>query len=301
MRCIRLAVAVVLVALALPAPALADPPSSAKALRDVTGTAAGQDMILASAGRFAQRGVHIDASSYRALRDETGYLVVGAGSAVTLETIDDPQSGKAMSAAVVLAGPVSTAKRAVEDTSSLAAVAPLAALSPSWQYNNYGCLSRYSFARGWMDECWWLYKVANDPSATQDFWALDVAATAHGDGFAIFGGIGQATMTVYPYKGTSPMSWFDWSPKGDTNGSCRTISASVAAKFGSTSVTLPASFTSCETIDITKYTTAGQFTESWVNCTVCFAMIGDREMEFQVSVAVPQGGKPIWGLYQWMY
>ena len=44
-----------------------------------------------------------------------------------------------------------------------------------------GCLARVQRGSAWMDVCWQAYRLLGDEDGTQDYYALEVSGTAHGE------------------------------------------------------------------------------------------------------------------------
>jgi hypothetical protein len=113
--------------------------------------------------------------------------------------------------------------------------------------------------------------------------------------FAITGGlyeIGDPWIYATRSASSPATTWHDWKPRQDTT-QCGSVNLSVSVN----SFPLSISGNQCETWDITKYATAGQFRNKWTE-GICQMQTGERSLEFTVAVRVAQGKVPTWS-FDW--
>lgn len=100
----------------------------------------------------------------------------------------------------------------------------------------------------------------------------------------------RASLWSAQHPNSSSMQWSDWSPRSDSKRNCGTVT--IGFTYGVASVNM--NFTQCDTWDITKYSTPGEFRNDWKGASIN----SEREVAYGVQVTVPKDGWPQWYLYQ---
>lgn len=179
----------------------------------------------------------------------------------------------------------STAPQPTHDTREAQAETTPNAIQASWQQVAQNCLARFAEQGSEMDSCYTLSKLSGDTDATKDFFTLNRWATGIDKLGTTLDGV---SIDVTRKSTSSPMTWVDWTPRGDIS-----LPVCNTSQFGITVAGIGYSkyFTVCETWDITKFVEAGKFKNTWLG-----HVDADREVQFMVSVSVPQNGWPIWEL-----
>jgi len=248
---------------------------------DITDTSRGQQAVARLADLSAQfgasTGVKLDRAAYQVVEGIAGdpNAIWVLPKASELPAIQTTPSGVSV---IVAAEPEATA-----ESTSAAAVVPLASKGIAWQ-SPY-CYSRYTEAVGWLDHCRQFAQVTYDGDSSRDHWVLKLYGTCKGNS----GWWMQRCQLASVKNGTTTQYWEDWSPKSDTSGGCRSISISVSA-FG---VGVSGNYTGCETSDITKGSAAGSFTSAWASSGVSQS---ERAVQSQIAVGVPNGQLPSYTL-----
>jgi hypothetical protein len=266
------------------APAIATARDTAPALpkgaSDITETAKGKQLIKEARKRFERQGHK--AGELRAVRDGSGVLIVP--NETRLVAYDRTvKNGKDLP----LLAPLTADDPAwVTESSGAAELAATAA--PSWSWVGNYCFSQTSDKFAVLDHCYTKYKLLNDGSSTSDWFALHRFGTAHNNSPWV---LNQARIRAYRYSGSS-QSWADWSPKSNwSGGTCSTTSVGITTPVGGLSY----SFDRCpEKVTFTKSANGSQpdYTQTWSG----MGTRGNREVRFEISVRVKQGGTATWTL-----
>ncbi len=141
-----------------------------------------------------------------------------------------------------------------------------------------------------MDSCYKLYKYSqsiSDGSSYKDLYAMFHYGTAKSSPDWI---LTRASLWSAQHPNSSSMQWSDWSPRSDSKRNCGTVT--IGFTYGVASVNM--NFTQCDTWDITKYSTPGEFRNDWKGASIN----SEREVAYGVQVTVPKDGWPQWYLYQ---
>jgi hypothetical protein len=158
----------------------------------------------------------------------------------------------------------------------------------SWNQVSAHCFPRKITGGSYIDACRRMFKLTNDGDTAKDYFQLQFYAT--GGQWTGFDQLTALGLLVQP-KTAPAQAWVDWSPRSDwSGGSCSTTNVGIS--YGAS---LSFSVQRCpETWDITKYATAGKFSEWWYDLG---GTGQDREVAFSVVVKVNQGTTPSWNFF----
>ncbi len=245
--------------------------ATARRTADVTDSALGRLLAAHARGRLAEVGEPVERGGLRVLRDDDGYLVVPRGTTVRAVP------GLATSAAGVTLAPVVGPERSATVGRQSAAV------SSAWVFAGGGCFERISDGWSWLDHCARIYRLIQDGDPQRDFYALQRYGTA---GANMPWVLKEAVLGSEPVESSPPMAWQDWNPRSDRSGPCQTITVRVTTPLAGVSQAVDR----CETWDITKGATGGDYSLEWSGC----ACAQDRAIAYVLSISVPQGTLPAW-------
>lgn len=241
---------------------------------DVSASPTGRALAAEVAARFTLRGLPTRPEDLRVIGlGVDGFVVVPIKSHVgddgSIRTLDASEAQWATTPAVVTAS--------------------------TWDPVADQCFARYhgGAPASYMDTCYHLDKLSNDGSASYDYYSLHVFATVSGS-TQFLERITSAYVSSVPFASPTQY-WFDWSPRGDSQGSCRTIGLGI-----SYIATVTYSHTACETWTLTKWADGGHFKEAWSGGNT----YGAREVAQMVGVKVVQGAWPQWTIpynFTWIY
>jgi hypothetical protein len=235
-------------------------PTAVAANPNLSATADGQRMTSEASARYTGKGIATKASDLAVYRLADGsFLVVPTGT--------------------------QRAGDGVTTASQSSASSGFAALASGWQLQDSACFSRYTQSRGWMDTCYHHHKLFGDGSSTYDYHELHLFATAS----SLYpGALKWAWIESNRASGSPTQSWYDWDPGADTNTNCHNLSVGVqVGAFG-----ISYGHDQCETWDITKYSTPGQFRNTWRGNVA----ESEREVAFDIASRVSQGSWAQWTL-----
>ena len=255
-------------------------PALPKGASDITDSPKGRKLIKEARERFERQGHK--AGELRAVKDGSGVLIVPRKTKLVVygRTVKDGQD-------LPLLAPLTADDPAwVTESAGAAELAEAAAASWKWVGNN--CFSQTSDTFAVLDHCYTKYKLSNDGSSTSDWYALHRFGTAHPNSPWV---LDQARIRAYRNGGSS-QAWADWSPKSNwSGGSCSTTSVGITTPVGGLSY----SFDRCpEKITFSKSANGTQpdYTQTWFG----MGTRGNREVRFEISVRVTQGGTATWSL-----
>jgi hypothetical protein len=259
-------VALIAVAAALsrPSDTLAGGGASEPATADVTNTVLGHELRAQASERLRALGPGGDERRWRVFRDRNGYVVVPR----------NVEMARNNGNVVPVLRPVGVRSAATRE---------VAATTPSWSFAGGGCFERISDGWSWLDHCARIYRLTQDGDSLRDYYALQRYGTA---GSNMPWVLKEAELASEPVETSPPMSWLDWNPRSDHAGPCSTITVRVTTPLAGVSQQVDR----CETWDITKGATGGDFGLAWSGC----ACIQDRELSYVLSISVPQGTLPAW-------
>ncbi|MFL5642746.1 MAG: hypothetical protein ACJ77V_07055 [Chloroflexota bacterium] len=242
---------------------------------DITATTNGRESARAAADRFSGRGFRTDASSLRVVVAADGSEIVGPSTYSAADLAN-------------LAGGGSISVKALAGSGTT----ELAAAAPYWNLRGSNCFARYykyggnpQQRLGWMDTCYHIHKLTGETDGAWDYWDIH--------GFATVDATNSASYTDSAWihvdrDGGPTFYWYDWSPRSDTSGNCRSVTLSVSA-YGAG---LSFGHDACEVWNLTKYAAAGELKEEWDGFTK-----GAREVALMSSIKVANGASsPIWGI-----
>lgn len=151
-----------------------------------------------------------------------------------------------------------------------------------WSACHTGVKSKGGGAK--IDWCWEKVKWVNDGDPKNDYYLFTVYGTAMdaADEPGFWKRVHGAVFDVKP-RDAAGLSWFKWSPGGDRNGDCSSVSIAVAAG----PVSVGRDLTACETWDVTKRATAGSLRVEWKGPRK--GTSADRELALAIGVKVKQG------------
>jgi hypothetical protein len=239
---------------------------------DVTDTAVGRVLRAQASARLVTFGMTARIGGLRVLRDGDGYLVVPRATPLAIRPTGSPTARRFEVVPVLRPRERRTAAHGT------AATAP-----PAWSFAGGGCYERISDGWSWLDHCARIFRLTQDGDSQRDFYALQRYGTA---GANMPWVLKEAELESEPVESSLPMSWQDWNPRSDRSGPCQTITVRVTAPIVGVSQTLDR----CETWDITKGATGGDFSLVWSGC----ACAQDRALAYVLSISVPQGALPAW-------
>lgn len=150
-----------------------------------------------------------------------------------------------------------------------------------WYQN---CYTRIENSYGWIDHCILVQKLYGETDPNKDYYNLQHYATAKSKGIYV---LKTAYINCWKHEYSSPMQWVDWSPRSDMQvGYCQqyTLGVTALGLLASTTQTI------CETWDITKYSEAGKFKNTWRGSV----RQSEREVAYMIAVSIPQNGEPGW-------
>lgn len=150
----------------------------------------------------------------------------------------------------------------------------------SW--NAPTCFARYTTTYGWFDRCTQWGKVVNDGDSARDHWVFKYYGTCKSNAIYYVQSCGLSSTRS---SSSSTLYWEDWAPRGDSTGPCRSVSIGVSV-FG---ISASGSYEACDTVDMTKFTAPGSFSNTFRTPRV---LNSERGVEYQISLGVPQGGTP---------
>ena len=257
-----------------PAPALP------KGASDISDTQRGKQVIREARERYERLG-HTS-GELRAVKDGRGILVVPKRAKLVVygSTLKGGRN-------LPLLAPV-TADDPAWVREEATATELVAAAAPSWTFVGNHCYTQTSDTFAVLDHCYTKYKLANDGSSRYDWYALHRFGTARNNSPWV---LDQARIRAYRHGGSS-QAWADWSPKSNwSGGSCSTVSIGISTPVGGISQ----SFDRCpERITFTKSANGSQpdYTQTWFG----MGTRGNREVRFEISVRVTQGGTATWTL-----
>jgi hypothetical protein len=239
---------------------------------DVTETALGRALRTRASQHLRALGATVASGRLRVFRDADGYLVVPRRTSLATAAENSRRAGRAELVPIVRS---IVGQRLAGRTAATS--------SPSWVFAGGGCYERISDGWSWLDHCARVFRLAQDGDAQRDFYALQRYGTA---GANMPWVLKQAELGSSPVESSPPMSWQDWSPRADRSGPCQTITVRITSPVAGVSQQVDR----CETWDITKGSTGGDFNLAWSGC----ACVQDRELAYVLSVSVPQGSLPAW-------
>ena len=152
----------------------------------------------------------------------------------------------------------------------------------SLSWNAPTCFARYTTTYDWFDRCTQWGKIINDGDAARDHWVFKYYGTCKSNAIYYVQSCGLSSARS---TNSSTLYWEDWAPRGDSSGSCRSVSIGVSV-FG---ISASGSYEACDTVDITKSAAAGTFANTFRTPRV---LNSERGVEYQISLGVPQGGTP---------
>ncbi len=240
---------------------------------DISDSALGRSLAQQAADHYARLGV--PRQPLRVWRDARGYVIAPLGTEFAPTSVALPDG-----TATVSSAPTTSSVRVARMAAPAATTA-----SGSWSLAGQACFSRITDTWTWLDHCYWMWQLANDGDTTRDWYALEHFATMHPNSPWVGN---WAKISSSPTSGSAAQTWADWSPRGDYNQSCHTITVGITSPVGGISF----STNQCEVWDMTKGNPAVTYDLAWIGPGVR----QDREVGYQISVSVPQGGWPQWSL-----
>lgn len=246
---------------------------------EITSTAAGQQALTDLRDRQAARGVQLDTAGYRVYDTsarsgsdgtDPDQLIVPPDLRFDGETVttDDATGAACLQASVD--APVVPVEEGV------------GAAAPSFTWRGARCYSRHQNHAYWFDICYrWGY-VRNDGNASRDYLAFNQWGTCKSKGVYSmrYCGVGDQRK-----PGTTAIAWDDWAPRSDSNSNCRSVGLSIDVG----PVGIGGNYDACERVDITKYAAAPKFSNYWRSGPLA-VWRSERDVEYQVSMSVPQRG-----------
>jgi hypothetical protein len=243
-----------------------------KGATDITDSAKAQKLIREANARFVELGQK--AGELRAVEDATGILIAPIDTKFTTYTATLEDGSEVTALAPLTSDDPAPETEAAETITALAAA--------SWQFVGDHCFRQIDDTWAVLDHCYKKYKLANDGSSTYDWYTLHRFGTAHNNSPWV---LDLARIRAYRYSGSS-QTWSDWSPRGNwSGGSCSTVSIGISTPVGG----LSQSFERCpDEVTFTKSANGSQpdYTQTWFG----LGTRGNRELNFEISVRVKQGG-----------
>jgi hypothetical protein len=258
--------------------------------QDVSLTSTGKALAAKAAQRFTLMGFATSTEKLRVWSLEPGeYLIAGRMPANFTSSVTLGPDGR-----VEMSASYTTPTVLDAVATSGMQVAPEAVESaPYWGTVNWDCFARDSNTWGWFDTCYKTSKLYGETDS-RDYWTLEQYGTA---GASIFGKIYSASLSASRNGSGSTMSWLDWKPRSTVTGSCVWKGLTVSAL----GVSLDSGGILCEKWVPTKYADAGHFANKWdCGCIWPFGQPypNEREVDLMQTQAIPQGGWPVWNLYE---
>jgi len=269
----RVTLLVFALSLVIPATALATSPTR---LRDISRTASGAQEARAAAARYSASGVRVTAGELQVLQSADGdtfVLPVGVQPALGGPSGDDVIG--------VLVGGRSWASS--EPLGKMETQA-----SSDWPIRSSNCFTRKSKTYGYMDACYQLRW--HDGGSTNDYFALHAFGT-------VWVTSGHQVNSAYVQSkpaGGSSTKWVEWDPGGTVNpsGACDSVTLGIG-----TPVSLTFSHSVCDTWNIAKGTTSGDFRTTWTR-SGAFAAPQSRQVAFLLDMKGAENAYPVF-LISW--
>jgi hypothetical protein len=256
---------------------------------DVTNTSVGRAKAVEAAARNKSNGVDSSASDlivYEIAPRE--YFIAPEGTQVlSVETVvgADGTVGTRVDAAP-------PADAAFVDPKAGQVVA---AAASAWTLVSSFCWNRTWYDGGavWMDTCYHKHKLTNDGSGTVDYFEMHMFATGASK-VGLKEKLKSMSIEAWRASGSPAQTWFDWSPRSDSNRNCQSITVGVTQP-----IPMAYSHQQCDEWDITKFADAGHFRNTWKAPLLLEPYASEREVAFSVAVKVAQGQTAQW-VFSWV-
>lgn len=267
----------------------------------------GQDVAELRQSERAKRQQGEEPAELRERREEHVETMAGLGRSIALDRIDAIPVDKDVTVVVpeslevgeveLIPGPEGQVEVAMETTAKVgeepAADGMGSYHNAHWLSGPSNCGTMHYAGRGKLLTCYYKNQLGNDGYTAHDVW-LYRRKGAYQD-YEVSGYNWSGTdirIHSYPTSASSWkfMSWLDFDPDSDVNGSCNNRNAQVNTPIGGLGI----SFVDCDTHDIT-WGSAGDF-ESHYKQGAIFSR-GNRSTAFEIAVKIEPGQTPYWTDY----
>ena len=143
------------------------------------------------------------------------------------------------------------------------------------------CRSRWDQAVGWFDTCGQFGRVVRTGDRRRHWVYRQYGTCRSHNGFRL------TSCRLGTDRGrTGPrLAWDDWSPRSDSDGSCRDVSLTINV----VGLGIGGGFAACETIDVRKFSRPGHLVVTWRG----WASRTDREVASQIGFSTPPRRLPV--------